>query len=83
MKLTIEVINDCLKVAKIGVKVEARGDRLSLRPTLPPKPESNKTKPYQQYLALQLILQLAGANFYHLHLRSPERIKELHIYLLA
>ena len=27
---------------------------------------------------LQLILQLAGANFYHLHLRSPERIKELH-----
>ncbi|MHC5736555.1 hypothetical protein [Nostoc sp.] len=32
---------------------------------------------------LQLILPLAGANFYYLHLRSPERIKELHIYLLA
>ncbi|MBN3886176.1 MAG: hypothetical protein V7K64_17945 [Nostoc sp.] len=60
MKLTIEVINDRLKAAKIGVKVEARGDRLSLRPTLPPKPESNKTKPYQQYLASGIYANPAG-----------------------
>ncbi|WP_292808916.1 integrase [Nostoc sp. JL23] len=60
MKLTIEVINDRLKAAKIGVKVEARGDRLSLRATLPPKPGSNKTKPYQQYLALGIYANPAG-----------------------
>ncbi|MEH2106960.1 hypothetical protein [Nostoc sp.] len=35
------------------------------------------------FICQSLILQLAGANFYHLQVRSPERIKELHIYLLA
>ncbi|MEH1780903.1 MAG: integrase [Nostoc sp.] len=60
MKLTIEVINDRLKAAKIGVRVEARGDRLSLRATLPPKPRSNKTKAYQQYLALGIYANPAG-----------------------
>ncbi|MEH2156484.1 hypothetical protein [Nostoc sp.] len=60
MKLTIEVINDRLKKALIGVRVEARGDRLSLRATLPPKPGSNKTKPYQQYLALGICANPAG-----------------------
>ncbi|WP_277877241.1 MULTISPECIES: hypothetical protein [Nostocaceae] len=35
MKLTIEVVNSRLKAAKIGVRVEARGDRLSLRAALP------------------------------------------------
>ncbi|MEH1821497.1 MAG: integrase [Nostoc sp.] len=60
MKLTIEVINDRLKKALIGVRVEARGDRLSLRATLPPKPGSNKIKPYQQYLALGIYANPAG-----------------------
>jgi integrase len=60
MKLTIEVINYRLRAAKIGVRVEARGDRLSLRATLPPKPGSNKTKPYQQYLALGIYANPAG-----------------------
>jgi len=54
VKLTIEIINDRLRVAKIGVRVEARGDRLSLKATLPPKPGSGKTKPYEQYLALEI-----------------------------
>ncbi|HYX13487.1 MAG TPA: integrase [Nostoc sp.] len=60
MKLTVEIINDRLKAAKIGVRVEARGDRLSLRATLPPKPGSSKTKPYQQYLALGIYANPAG-----------------------
>lgn len=60
MKLTIEIINDRLKAAKIGVKVEARGSRLSLRATLPPKPGSNKTKPYQQYISLGIYDNPAG-----------------------
>lgn len=60
MKLTLEVVNQRLKAAKIGVKVEARGDRLSLRATLPPKPGSNKTKPYQQYIALGIYNNPAG-----------------------
>ncbi|MBW4480276.1 MAG: integrase [Tolypothrix brevis GSE-NOS-MK-07-07A] len=60
MKLTIEIINDRLKAAKIGVRVEARGDRLSLRATLPPKPGSAKIKPYQQYLALGIYANPAG-----------------------
>ncbi len=60
MKLTIEAVNERLKAAKIGVRVEARGDRLSLRATLPPKPASSKTKPYQQYLALGIYANPAG-----------------------
>ncbi len=60
MKLTIEIINQRLKAAKIGVKVETRGDRLSLRATLPPKPGSSKIKPYQQYLALGIYANPAG-----------------------
>ncbi|MHC5779203.1 site-specific integrase [Nostoc sp.] len=60
MKWTIEAVNERLKAGKLGVKVEARGDRLSLRATLPPKPGSNKTKPYQQYLALGIYANPAG-----------------------
>ncbi|MEH1902485.1 MAG: integrase [Nostoc sp.] len=60
MKWTIEAVNERLKAGKIGVKVEARGDRLSLRATLPSKPLSNKTKPYQQYLALGIYANPAG-----------------------
>ncbi len=60
MKLTLLVVNQRLKAAKIGVKVEARGDRLSLRATLPPRPGSNKTKPHQQYIALGIYDNPAG-----------------------
>jgi hypothetical protein len=60
VKLTVEIINQRLKAAKIGVRVEVRGDRLSLRATLPPKPGSNKTKPYQQYLARGIYANPAG-----------------------
>ncbi|MBD2437405.1 integrase [Nostoc sp. FACHB-110] len=60
MKWTIEAVNDRLKAGKIGVKVEARGDRLSLRATFPPKPGSGKDKPYQQYLPLGIYANPAG-----------------------
>ncbi len=60
MKLTIEVVNQRLKAGKVGVKVEARGDRLSLRATLPPKPGTGKSKPYQQYIALGIYDNPAG-----------------------
>ncbi len=59
-KWTIEAVNERLKAGKIGVKVEARGDRLSLRATLPPKPGSNKAKPHQQYIALGIYDNPAG-----------------------
>lgn len=60
MKLTLEAVNERLKAGKIGVKVCQRGDRLSLRATLPPKPGSQKTAPHQQYLALGIYANPAG-----------------------
>ncbi|AFY82884.1 hypothetical protein [Oscillatoria acuminata] len=53
-------INAELKSARCGVVVCLRGDRLSLRATFPPKPNSDKTKPHQQYLALGIYANPAG-----------------------
>lgn len=47
--------NGRLKAAKIGVKIERIGNRLYLQGTFPPKPDSTKTKPYQQRIALKLL----------------------------
>lgn len=47
--------NGRLKLAKIGVKIERIGNRLYLQGTFPPKPNSTKTKPYQQRIALKLL----------------------------
>lgn len=44
--------NGRLRAAKVGVIIEAKGDRLYLRATFPPKPDTQKTKPFQQRLAL-------------------------------
>lgn len=60
MKWTLDAVNERLKAGRIGVKVCQRGDRLSLRATLPPKPDSQKTAPYQQYLALGIYANVAG-----------------------
>ncbi|MFK0733708.1 MAG: integrase [Gloeotrichia echinulata GP01] len=60
MKWTIELVNDRLKAGKVGVRVEARGDRLSLRGTFPPKPGSNKVIWHQQYLSLGIYANPAG-----------------------
>lgn len=52
--------NGRLKAAKVGVKIEAIGDRLYLRATFPPKPSSPKQIPYQQRLALGVHANPAG-----------------------
>jgi integrase len=48
----ISQANGRLKSAKVGVKIEMIGDRLYLRATLPPKPNSLKHEAYQQRIAL-------------------------------
>jgi integrase len=60
VKWSIEAVNERLKAGKIGVKVEQRGDRLSLRATFPPKPGSNKENWHQQYLSLGIYANPAG-----------------------
>ena len=56
----LDTLNQRLKTAKLGIRVVQRGDRLSLRATFPPRPGSNKTKPYQQYLSLGIYANPAG-----------------------
>ncbi|AFY54409.1 hypothetical protein Riv7116_1868 [Rivularia sp. PCC 7116] len=48
----LKEINQRLKDACMGVRVEQQGNTLFLRATLPPKPNSNKSKPCQQRIAL-------------------------------
>jgi len=50
----IAQINQRLKLARLGLQIERRGDRLGLRGTLPPRPQSAASKPYQQRIALKL-----------------------------
>jgi integrase len=45
--------NGRLRAGNIGISIEQRGGTLWLRGTLPPKPNSGKTKPYQQKLSLR------------------------------
>jgi hypothetical protein len=58
--MTIEEINARLKAAKIGVSVECRGDRLSLRGTFPPKTRLGETKPKQRSIPLKIYANPAG-----------------------
>jgi hypothetical protein len=60
MKWTVEAVNERLKAGKVGVKVEQRGDRLSLRGTLPPRPNSSKVVWHQQYISLGIYASPAG-----------------------
>lgn len=53
-------VNQRLKAAKLGLQIERRGDRLSLRGTLPPRPSSPKLRPYQQRVPLKLPATKAG-----------------------
>lgn len=52
--------NGRMHTAKIGVKIEVKGDRLYLRATLPPKPDSEKNHSYQQRIALGFHANPAG-----------------------
>lgn len=56
----ISQANGRLKVGKIGVKIEIKGDHLYLRATLPPKPDSKKSAPHQQRIALGIHANVDG-----------------------
>jgi hypothetical protein len=58
---TIAEANARLKSLKITIV--QRGDRLSLQATLPPKPNSDKDKWYQQRISLELRANIDGIRF--------------------
>jgi len=53
-------VNQRLKAAKMGLQIERRGDRLVLRGTLPPRPDSLRLHPHQQRISLGLPATPAG-----------------------
>ncbi|MFM7527002.1 MAG: site-specific integrase, partial [Nodosilinea sp.] len=53
-------LNQRLRLARLGLTVERRGDRLNLRGTLPPRPRSPRTRSHQQRLPLGLPATKAG-----------------------
>jgi integrase len=59
-RAAIAEINARLKTAKIGVTVRARGDRLCIRGTFPPKPGKAATKPIQADIPLGIRANSAG-----------------------
>ncbi len=56
----IAQVNHRLKVAQMGFQVERRGQKLSLRGTLPPKPGSVHLRPTQQRIPLGIPATTAG-----------------------
>ncbi len=56
----IAKLNERLKAARLGLRVERRGDRLAVRGTLPPRPGSSRLRPYQQRIPLGLPATKAG-----------------------
>ncbi len=52
--------NQKLKKSKMGVVIMKRGDKLSLRAMLPPKPGSSNLVPSQQTIALDIYANPAG-----------------------
>lgn len=59
-KWSLEAVNARLKAGKIGVTVRQRGDRLSLRATLPPKPNSGNVEWYRQDISLKIYANTWG-----------------------
>ncbi|MEM1239584.1 MAG: site-specific integrase [Cyanobacteria bacterium P01_H01_bin.26] len=57
---SLNQVNRRLKAAQLGLQIERRGDRLNLRGTLPPRPDSPKLRPYQQRVSLKLPATKAG-----------------------
>ncbi|MEM1281602.1 MAG: hypothetical protein AAGG53_16620 [Cyanobacteria bacterium P01_H01_bin.152] len=56
----VRSVNRSLKADNYRVAIQVRGKRLSLVATLPPKPDSHKSKPYQQRISLHLGATLKG-----------------------
>ena len=53
-------VNQRFKAAQLGLQIERRGDRLSLRGTLPPRPDSSRLRAYQQRIPLSIPANKAG-----------------------
>ncbi|MGG6297841.1 hypothetical protein ACQ4M4_25895 [Leptolyngbya sp. AN02str] len=51
---TLEAVNQRLKDGRVRVQLQQVGNRLLMRATLPPKPGSDRPKPYQQRIFLGL-----------------------------
>lgn len=60
LKGRIAQANGRLRSANVGVVIEQSGSRLRLRATLPPKPTSKKTEPYQQRISIGIHANPAG-----------------------
>ncbi len=56
----ITKVNQRLKAAQLGFQIERRGQKLSLRGTLPPRPDSPRLRPHQQRISLNLPATAAG-----------------------
>lgn len=56
----IDQINQRLKLAQMRLRIERRGDKLNLRGTLPPRPDSHRLRPHQQRISLNLPATIAG-----------------------
>jgi hypothetical protein len=56
----LQKLNNRLKRAKLRVAVFERDNHLWLRATLPPKPNREKLKPYQQYVSTGAKSTIAG-----------------------
>jgi integrase len=56
----IAKVNQRLKVGQLGFQIERRGQKLSLRGTLPPRPGSPRLRPHQQRISLNLPATAAG-----------------------
>lgn len=56
----IAQMNQRLKAAQMGLLIERRGQKLSLRGTLPPRPGSHRLRSHQQRISLDLPATLAG-----------------------
>lgn len=58
----LNAANGRLRAAKMNIRIEARGSRLCLRTTLPPKPNSVKREPHQQRIALDISANIQGVS---------------------
>ena len=59
----INQANGRLRAGKIGVTIAAIGNKMYLRAQLPPKPGSDRTRPYQQRIALGVNANASGISY--------------------
>lgn len=60
LNLALTQVNQRLKAARLGLQIDQRGDKLSLRGTLPPRPGSPRLRSHQQRIPLGLPATKAG-----------------------